>query len=361
MREIQQLSESEIDWSRLAPVLDRVMHELAEADRLALLLRYFEKRPFVEVGARLGLNENAARMRVDRALDRLRGHLADRGITSTASALALVLSGQAIIAAPAGLGQTVASAALAAVAISIPTFGFLSVMTSTKIKVSAIVVGCALLGTLVLVQQQKLQQLRAEQDALLKQLAEQSAALSNARELVDRKDAELAASRESLDELLRLRGEVSVLRQTARQASRSTKASPADRPPPPKQADAASGLSAGITAATNRVSTLNGLEFSVVITNSVLTNVTIHPWNLINGLGTVTMYDAEGLLMAYRPNPPTRIANSAEPPRDFILKPGESYALKYRLGDQFFKATPPGKYRARGLFMPSNEVEITIE
>jgi hypothetical protein len=25
MREIQQLSESEIDWSRLAPVLDRVM------------------------------------------------------------------------------------------------------------------------------------------------------------------------------------------------------------------------------------------------------------------------------------------------------------------------------------------------
>jgi len=51
MREIQQLSESEIDWSRLAPVLDRVMHELAEADRLALLLRYFEKRPFVEVGS----------------------------------------------------------------------------------------------------------------------------------------------------------------------------------------------------------------------------------------------------------------------------------------------------------------------
>jgi hypothetical protein len=73
------------------------------------------------------------------------------------------------------------------------------------------------------------------------------------------------------------------------------------------------------------------------------------------------MYDAEGLLMAYRPNPPTRIANSAEPPRDFILKPGESYALKYNLGDQFFKATPPGKYRARGMLMPSNELEITIE
>ena len=235
MREIQQLSDPEIDWSRLAPVLDRVMHELAEADRLALLLRYFEKRPFVEVGARLGLNENAARMRVDRALDRLRGHLADRGITSTASALALVLSGQAIIAAPAGLGQTVASAALAAVAISIPTFGFLSVMTSTKIKVSAIVVGCALLGTLVLVQQQKLQKLRTEQDALLEQLAEQSAALSNAQQLVGAKEAELEAARGSNQDLMRLRGEVARLRRDfAQPTARSNSTNkPATRSNPP--------------------------------------------------------------------------------------------------------------------------------
>ena len=235
MREIQQLSESEIDWSRLAPVLDRVMHELAEADRLALLLRYFEKRPFVEVGARLGINENAARMRVDRALDRLRGHLADRGITSTASALALVLSGQAIIAAPAGLGQTVASAALAAVAITIPTFGLLSVMTSTKIKVSAIVVGCALLGTLVLVQQQKLQKLRTEQDALLEQLAEQSAALSNAQQLVGAKEAELEAARGSNQDLMRLRGEVARLRRDfAQPTARSNSTNkPATRSNPP--------------------------------------------------------------------------------------------------------------------------------
>ena len=235
MREIQQLSDPEIDWSRLAPVLDRVMHELAEADRLALLLRYFEKRPFVEVGARLGLNENAARMRVDRALDRLRGHLADRGITSTASALALVLSGQAIIAAPAGLGQTVASAALAAVAISIPTFGFLSVMTSTKIKVSAIVVGCALLGTLVLVQRQKLQKLRTEQDALLEHLAEQSAALSNAQQLVGAKEAELEAARGSNQDLMRLRGEVARLRRDfAQPTARSNSTNkPATRSNPP--------------------------------------------------------------------------------------------------------------------------------
>ena len=131
--------------------------------------------------------------------------------------------------------------------------------------------------------------------------------------------------------------------------------------------DAPSGVSAHITAATNRVSTLSGLEFSVVITNSAPTNVTIHPWILINGLGTVAIYDAKGLIMAYHPKPPyitkppTRAEIFAGPPRDLVLKPGESYALKYKLGDRFFLPTPSGKYRARGEFMPSNEVEITIE
>ncbi len=41
------------DWSRLTFVLDDAMHELGETDRLAVLLRCFEQRPFAEVGARL--------------------------------------------------------------------------------------------------------------------------------------------------------------------------------------------------------------------------------------------------------------------------------------------------------------------
>jgi hypothetical protein len=233
-------------------------------------------------------------------------------------------------------------------------------MSSTPVKVGAVVVGCALLSTALLVQQQRLQRLQIEQASLKGQLAEKSTALGNTRELLAQKDADLAASRESLDELLRLRGEVSVLRQAARQASWSTM-SPADRPPPPPQTDAASGVSAHITAATNRVSTLSGLEFSIVFTNSAPTNVTIHPWILINGLGTVAIYDEEGLIIPYRPKPPTGAAIRAGQPRDLILKPGESYALEYKLGDEFLKATPPGKYRARGQFMPSNEVEITID
>ena len=57
------------------------MLELKDSDREALLLRYFERRSMAEVGSRLGLSENAARMRVERALERLRERLTRRGVT----------------------------------------------------------------------------------------------------------------------------------------------------------------------------------------------------------------------------------------------------------------------------------------
>src|SRR5476649_1556615 len=88
------------DWEKLRPTLDDAMHELKETDREAILLRYFENRQFVQVGAKLGLNENAARMRVERALEKLRDIFTKRGIT-TATALASVISANAIQLAPA--------------------------------------------------------------------------------------------------------------------------------------------------------------------------------------------------------------------------------------------------------------------
>lgn len=104
----------EPDWNRLRPVLDEAMHDLGEADREAVLLRFFEKRPFAEIGERLGLSENTARMRVERALDRLHGALSKRGITSTATAIGLALGAHAVAAAPAGLAGGIATVALAA-------------------------------------------------------------------------------------------------------------------------------------------------------------------------------------------------------------------------------------------------------
>ncbi len=105
-----------VAWNELGPVLDAAMDELNENDREAILLRYFEGRAFAEVGAAIGLAENAARMRVDRALEKLRERLGRHGITSTAAALGGAIAAQPAVAAPAGLAVAVAEASLAGLA-----------------------------------------------------------------------------------------------------------------------------------------------------------------------------------------------------------------------------------------------------
>src|SRR5882724_5024411 len=88
------------DWSGVAPVLDAVIDELAERDRTAVLLRFMERRAFVEIGAALGVSEDAARMRVERALDKLHALLSRRGIKSSSAALGVALANHAVVAAP---------------------------------------------------------------------------------------------------------------------------------------------------------------------------------------------------------------------------------------------------------------------
>jgi RNA polymerase sigma factor (sigma-70 family) len=104
-----------LDWARVRPVLDDVLGELSDGDREAILLRFFEGRDYAGVGAQLSVNDNTARMRVERALDKLRALLERRGVTSTSAALAAVLANQAVIAAPVGLVATVTGAAIAGV------------------------------------------------------------------------------------------------------------------------------------------------------------------------------------------------------------------------------------------------------
>src|SRR5207247_1923761 len=74
---------------------------------------FFQNKSLKEVGLALGLSENAARMRVERALDKLRARLARKGVTSTSAALALLLAGNAVTATPAGFVATLTSASFA--------------------------------------------------------------------------------------------------------------------------------------------------------------------------------------------------------------------------------------------------------
>jgi RNA polymerase sigma factor (sigma-70 family) len=117
MNEILREPAREPDWEQFRPVLDDAMHGLGEKDRLAILLRYFKNKSLKEVGGELGLSENAARMRVERALEKLRVQLARKGVTSTAAVLALALTGNAVTAAPSAFVTTLANATLAGVAL----------------------------------------------------------------------------------------------------------------------------------------------------------------------------------------------------------------------------------------------------
>jgi RNA polymerase sigma factor (sigma-70 family) len=105
-------------WDEIRPVLDTALHELPDNDREAVLLRFFEKLSLGEVGSRLGVGEDAARKRVDRALDKLRGLLVARGVTSaSAVVIASLLIDRASAAMPAQLtGQVTVTALKAATA-----------------------------------------------------------------------------------------------------------------------------------------------------------------------------------------------------------------------------------------------------
>ena len=98
---------------QVAPLLDDAINRLGNADRTAILLRFFEQRDFRSVGQALGSNEDAARKRVNRALDKLQVMLRRRGLALSASALGAVLADKAVIAAPAGLASSVAGSVLA--------------------------------------------------------------------------------------------------------------------------------------------------------------------------------------------------------------------------------------------------------
>jgi RNA polymerase sigma factor (sigma-70 family) len=90
-------------WEEIAPVLDGAMSRLPQQDRDAVVLRVLENQSLAQVGAELGISQEAAGKRVGRALSRLRKLLRGRGVTIGAAALSVVLAERAVHAAPAHL------------------------------------------------------------------------------------------------------------------------------------------------------------------------------------------------------------------------------------------------------------------
>ncbi|MBL9175268.1 MAG: sigma-70 family RNA polymerase sigma factor [Verrucomicrobiales bacterium] len=202
-------SEPEPDWDRIRPLIDEAMESLPAADRDAVVLRFFQRRDLNEVGAVLGLSDDAARKRVSRALDRLRDILSRRGITTSSGALAMVISFNAVGAAPTGLAALAATSSLAAGSATGAAIAFKllpsMVMTKTQTALLTAVLAAGIATPLVIHQRDEGRRLAAQVQALQAQLAERTSdtvAPMPPPARTDSLDAEDKA------ELLRLRGEV---------------------------------------------------------------------------------------------------------------------------------------------------------
>jgi len=142
MQEISVPADPVTDWDNVRPILDEVLNELDEDDRNAVLLRFFDDSKYIEIGRALQIPENTARMRVERALDRLHGLLTRRGIASTGAALASALSQQGMAGVPSGLVASIMQAALPATAVATGIQAALlrSVLTPKAIGTGAVIV-----------------------------------------------------------------------------------------------------------------------------------------------------------------------------------------------------------------------------
>jgi RNA polymerase sigma factor (sigma-70 family) len=128
-------------WEQIAPHLDEAMAKLGGTDRDAVLLRFFENKSFAQVGAALGVNEDAARKRIVRALEKLRRHFYQHGVMLTAALIAGAVSTHSVHAAPVISAKTISAVALtkgAAAGGSTLTLakGALKLMAWTKAKIA---------------------------------------------------------------------------------------------------------------------------------------------------------------------------------------------------------------------------------
>jgi hypothetical protein len=181
MNELLNPAPTDSAWEELRPVLDDALHDLNADDRDAVLLRFFEGKNLREVGEALCLTENGARMRIERALEKLQRGLARRGIHSTSSALsATLMAGTATaVCAPPNLAAAVTVSAMAATAAStasITTLFGITIMTLSKVKTAA--VGALVVGVLSLTLWQQSRQGRLlQENQNLRQQLEQATAL----------------------------------------------------------------------------------------------------------------------------------------------------------------------------------------
>ena len=83
------------------------MSRLNEKERTLLALRFFENNSGAETAVLAGMQEWAARKRVDRAVEKLRKFFTKRGVVLSAAVMTGAISANSVQAAPVALAKSI--------------------------------------------------------------------------------------------------------------------------------------------------------------------------------------------------------------------------------------------------------------
>ncbi len=210
-------------WQQIAPLLDDAMGDLGDTDRNAVVLRFFENKTAQQVGAALKLTEAAAHKRVSRALEKLRSYFSKRGIVLPAAALTAAISANAVQAAPVGLALTISTAAaLTGTTLATATTATaIKTIAMTTLQKTVITATLAVVAGVGIYEARQNSQLRGEIQAAINNQSEYLQKLQREREDASNRVAwltdELIKGKSTGLELLKLRGEVGLLRNRIRE------------------------------------------------------------------------------------------------------------------------------------------------
>ncbi len=220
-------------WRELSPLLDDAVAALGASERDAIVLRFFQNRSLAEVGATLGASEDATRMRVNRALEKMRKFFARRGVTLSSAAIAGTISANSAHAAPAGLativstnvfsGTTLTTAAVVAATKAMAMTALQKTIITTAL---AATVGVGIFEAQQnSASQKQIQNLQQQQSSLNEQFTqlqrERDDATNRLGGLIAENDQLKSNSNER--ELLKLRGELTAASRTAADVAPKTR------------------------------------------------------------------------------------------------------------------------------------------
>ena len=177
-------NESDTAWEHIAPHLDAALAELAEADRDALLLRYFERKSAHDIAQTLGISDEAAQKRVSRAVERLREIFTRRNVTIGAAGLVALISANAVQSAPIGLATSISAAGVITGA-AVSTSAVMAATTTiamTILQKTLVIATAAVLAGAGIYEARQAAELRAQNQALQQQQAEEIQQLQRERD-----------------------------------------------------------------------------------------------------------------------------------------------------------------------------------